>query len=162
MLIGGLWHGADWSFVFWGLLHGIGLIVHKAFREWTTERKTINSYFLKGSSIIFTFMYVNFCWIFFRADNIAVGFKVIRQIFNNSEGIHQPYTWTFFAGILLIVSSIVRLYRQRTKQKNEVGEISYFFFDLKSLAGLTAFFVLIGLTIIMGYYGNTAFIYGTF
>lgn len=72
MLIGGLWHGANWKFVFWGGLHGIGLAVHKF---WSSLFKNFKGNWftrITGGTIswFITFHFVIFLWIFFRATDI--------------------------------------------------------------------------------------------
>ena len=62
MLVGGFWHGASWQFVCWGAAHGLALALHKAVHKYLPESKWMD--FLGG---IFTFSFVTFCWIFFRA-----------------------------------------------------------------------------------------------
>jgi alginate O-acetyltransferase complex protein AlgI len=74
MLLGGLWHGANWTFVIWGGLHGFYLIVHKL---WTnafgniSNRRAHFSLIRAVVGILFTVHLVVFAWIFFRADNIG-------------------------------------------------------------------------------------------
>ena len=66
MTIGGLWHGASWNFVLWGVGHGVALVIHKLFFK--GEANAI--YNRKWSNIIgvfLTFHFVAFMWIFFRA-----------------------------------------------------------------------------------------------
>lgn len=164
MLIGGLWHGADWSFVLWGVLHGVGLIIHKMFREWKkilSEDVFETNKIWEICSIIFTFIYVNFCWIFFRADNIQQGIAILKQIIAFTNGINQPYTWTMFAILLLMISSIMVLKNVRDKKISAI-ELHYPVIDMDSVIGLSLFWILCGLTIGMAYYGNTAFIYDAF
>ena len=78
MLLGGLWHGAAWTFVFWGGLHGMALIVH---REWA---RRVNAYSLLAQTagvwgIGLTFYWVCFTWVFFRADSFANALTVVRS-----------------------------------------------------------------------------------
>ncbi len=61
-LIGGIWHGAAWTFVVWGVLHGIAIAAH---RVWNKAGLVM----FKSVAIILTFIFVNFAWIFFRAIN---------------------------------------------------------------------------------------------
>src|SRR5207244_556105 len=44
MTLGGLWHGANWTFVGWGILHGFFLIAHRSFREFATDRPRLNAF----------------------------------------------------------------------------------------------------------------------
>ncbi|GAB4333711.1 MAG: MBOAT family protein [Flammeovirgaceae bacterium] len=82
MLLGGLWHGAHLRFIIWGALHGVALSFHKFYSE-----KLQNSYFYKKTpkwiSIIITFNFVCFCWIFFRSESMEIAFSVIEQIVFN-------------------------------------------------------------------------------
>ena len=77
MLLGGLWHGAAWNFVLWGGLHGAALVVH---REWVrrvpdgSRPKRIAS----RLSLPLTFLFVCFCWIFFRAVGLGDSATVVR------------------------------------------------------------------------------------
>ncbi len=75
MLLGGLWHGASWTFVAWGGLHGVALVFDKL-RPKRVSRKGTGplAWFL-------TFHFVALTWIFFRAPTFGVAFDVIRQLF---------------------------------------------------------------------------------
>lgn len=83
MLIGGLWHGANVRFVIWGGLHGLALIFDKLLHKLTDwfETKPL----LRFVSLLVTFHFVCFCWIFFRADDTLTAFDMISKIFS-------PYT----------------------------------------------------------------------
>ncbi len=83
-LISGIWHGANWTFVFWGFLHGIGVVASNLFpidrntKTQTENKKTISK---RGMQTI-TFLYICTAFIFFRADNINDGFALIKRIFS--------------------------------------------------------------------------------
>lgn len=79
MLLGGLWHGASWTFVFWGFLHGAGLAVTRAFERWSSKRKS-GPIMSMPLSVFLTFHYVCLAWIFFRAPTFGSAMRVIRQI----------------------------------------------------------------------------------
>jgi len=68
MLLGGLWHGASWKFIFWGAWHGIGLAIHKSTRSLLD--KISNSWTSNAISWFVTFHFVIFLWIFFRANDL--------------------------------------------------------------------------------------------
>ena len=83
MLVGGLWHGAAWTFVVWGALHGAALCIHKALRPWLktiTDTPTV-----KVLSILLTFIFWTFTLIFFRADSMHDVGTYLRDIFANWE-----------------------------------------------------------------------------
>lgn len=84
MFLGGLWHGAAWNFVLWGMLHGIALAVHKAFRTILGRKKGDESHGWKRFfAAIITFHFVCFCWIFFRNSDFTSSVDMISQIVNN-------------------------------------------------------------------------------
>lgn len=83
-LISGLWHGANWTFVVWGGLHGAYLIsgiVTLDFRNRIWSRIRLPGRVRRLSAIVTTFHLVTFAWIFFRADSIATAFKLIHNLF---------------------------------------------------------------------------------
>ena len=156
MLLGGLWHGAGWTFVAWGAIHGLALIFHKFFWEWKKinfGNKHATSYLWNICSVILTFIFVSFVWIFFRATSFQNALDIIIGICSNREGIVQPYTWSFFAFVLLVLFHI-RQVKQNTN--------SYPIQDLTTIKGQTIFITLVALTLMLAYVGNTAFIYGNF
>ncbi|MDD2384976.1 MAG: MBOAT family protein [Sulfurospirillaceae bacterium] len=81
-LLGGLWHGAGWTFIFWGTLHGIALMLHRA---WKSLGFTMNKYL----AWFITFNFVNFAWIFFRAKEWTDAVKVISGM--SWLGIEESY-----------------------------------------------------------------------
>lgn len=81
MVLGGLWHGASWNFVFWGSLHGIGLVVNKIWRKWRGLGKKEQSHGIrKFLCCFFTFHFACFCWIFFRNSSFENSWIMIHQI----------------------------------------------------------------------------------
>jgi D-alanyl-lipoteichoic acid acyltransferase DltB (MBOAT superfamily) len=82
MLLGGLWHGAGWTFVIWGGLHGLFLIINHAWQETTARfgwRKGGRSVMV--ASVLLTFLCTNIAWVFFRAPDVDTAFSVLRGIF---------------------------------------------------------------------------------
>jgi len=85
MLIGGLWHGANWTFVVWGGLHGLYLWIEKFFRD----RKTIDpnaiakqhNQWIGFFYAILTFMLVNITWVFFRSDSFGKSWQMLSSMF---------------------------------------------------------------------------------
>ena len=100
-VVSGLWHGANWTFLLWGTLHGTYLIIGNLFRKfiYCPKQETIVSKIL---SIVFCFVLVDFAWIFFRADNTADAFSIIGKIITD---IGRP----FDAGHSFIVYSALSL-----------------------------------------------------
>lgn len=81
MLLGGLWHGASWRFVIWGALHGVGLAIERALKPIT--KHIPNNFFFKFIGILFTFHFVAFCWIFFRANSFDTAYTIINKIYSS-------------------------------------------------------------------------------
>tara|TARA_B110000495_G_C23034532_1_gene617347 strand:+ start:1976 stop:3376 length:1401 start_codon:yes stop_codon:yes gene_type:complete len=88
MLIGGFWHGANWTFVVWGLLHGIGLVLNHLFKKLVPN--ALRS--LLGIRIVlavFTFCFVSLTWVLFRSENFATALSIYNTMFA-LEGLVLP------------------------------------------------------------------------
>ncbi len=79
MLLGGLWHGASWTFVLWGLLHGVALAVHKA---WNTAypARPVRPAYARVASWLVTYSFVCFAFLFFRAPTFSTAWIIVRKI----------------------------------------------------------------------------------
>ena len=86
MLLGGLWHGAAWTFVVWGGLHGLYLSVHRVFRRRTDQGEDDLPRLRELPAVVATFTAVCFAWIFFRAETFGQAFDVIAGIVTFREG----------------------------------------------------------------------------
>jgi len=82
MLLGGLWHGAGWSFVFWGLYHGSLLAAHRFF----SSRSRSGEGPFKPIRIAFTFLCVCIGWVLFRAQSMTDASLILRRMFVPAEG----------------------------------------------------------------------------
>lgn len=69
-LIGGLWHGASWMFVAWGALHGIAIVIHRAWQQMGFGMHRVLAWFI-------TFNFINITWVFFRANEWSDALKVL-------------------------------------------------------------------------------------
>jgi alginate O-acetyltransferase complex protein AlgI len=83
MLLGGLWHGAGWTFVFWGGLHGIYLMIN---HQWRSFRKSLghdlnkDGWLLRGIGWFVTFIAVVFSWVLFRANSLKSALAIIGSM----------------------------------------------------------------------------------
>jgi alginate O-acetyltransferase complex protein AlgI len=90
MAVAGLWHGASWHFVAWGLWHGGGLAIHRAWsataggRAWLKNGGTV----VHAASVFATFAFVAFGWILFAAPSFDAAWNVVRGMFTLAA-IHQ-------------------------------------------------------------------------
>ncbi|WP_418179815.1 MBOAT family O-acyltransferase [Aliarcobacter lanthieri] len=74
-LLGGLWHGAGWTFIIWGALHGIALAIHRFWQNLGFRMNKILAWFI-------TFNFINIAWIFFRAKDFDSAMKVLGSMFS--------------------------------------------------------------------------------
>lgn len=88
-LLSGLWHGANWTFVFWGFLHGVGVSVNSLFMGWKKKRgadKRENTGRMgsvrRHLAQFITFVFVCLAFVFFRSDTMTDGFLFLKRIFS--------------------------------------------------------------------------------
>ena len=89
MVLGGLWHGANWTFLAWGAIHGMALGFGKYLRRWLEPKVPLlksDHPLMKWAQILLTFHLVCLAWVFFRAENIADAWVVLRGIVGWSDG----------------------------------------------------------------------------
>lgn len=157
MLVSGLWHGAGWNFIWWGALHGIANCITR----WLRKRNIQENMVLRGLEATGTFLLVTLFWTVFRAESMEKAVLYWKAMFTFHSGISQPYTWTFVAIICVAAATLTAI---RKAKKNKILYVNGFYpiLDLSNIWSLVIFFTFLGVTILLGYYGNTAFIYGGF
>ena len=130
--ISGLWHGASWSFVAWGLIHAMYQIIGDVTRPWkeklyqVTKTKT-ESFSFKLAKMVCTFVLVDFAWIFFRAGSIGTAVVYIKRIFTkwdpwslfNGEiytlGLDRPeFNILIVATVVLLLVDLLRYVKKQT------------------------------------------------
>jgi len=105
MLLGGLWHGANWTFIVWGGMHGAALALHKLWMEYAGgfikrfDKNVIYNFFAQLS----TFLFVCFCWIFFKSVNFDVALSMIRQIGTNFSLSVWPQFWGNYHNVIYLM-----------------------------------------------------------
>ncbi len=113
MLLGGLWHGAGWTFVFWGFLHGVGLTVHKA---WIAFVPRTNSVVRDIFGWLVTYAFVCVGWIFFRATDFRAAVVVLRKVtWLDPTGIHFTYLPFFLLLPIVIMGHLIGIAAARAK-----------------------------------------------
>ncbi len=104
MLLGGLWHGANWRFVIWGAIHGVALSVEKLFRQFISAGKHLTG-FVQGVAIFITFQFVCFAWIFFRLES----FEKINAFFYQIKTHFWPHNsltdWSVYSHVLVLFAT---------------------------------------------------------
>lgn len=88
-LLGGLWHGASWTFVAWGLLHGIGSVIHRFWHKTGIKMS-------RTMGIFITFLFVHIAWVFFRAESFGKAFYLIKGLFGfNGISMHESLQYSY-------------------------------------------------------------------
>jgi len=77
MLLGGLWHGAGWTFVLWGAMHGAALAIHRIWRLLKIDMPNIIAWSI-------TFLFINFSWVFFRAESYDRAMEIISAMLGSN------------------------------------------------------------------------------
>ena len=102
-LVSGFWHGANWTFIVWGALHGTYLILEILLKPTTDKLLDTTSKFGKFISVIITFHLVMLAWIFFRASSIEAAIFALNQIFTN---LFTSFSLTGTASAPLLIFSL--------------------------------------------------------
>lgn len=113
-LLTGLWHGANWTFICWGLLHGTGLIVEDIICRWWSSRNirisSSQELVLKVLKHIYTLLFVTIAFVIFRADNLKIAITMIGNLVfgsgNNAIAFSlMTPTYLIALGLALVCSS---------------------------------------------------------
>ena len=166
-LICGIWHGANWTFVIWGGIHGLYQIVGKGtkkIRANIIKILHINSdgIFLKIYKILITFCLVNFAWIFFRAKNLNDAIYIVENMFTGLTVIHrknitlgvQDFKIMVFAIMVLIIVELIDFIKN-----------SFFLFRIRKkplVIRWVIYYIFIMIIMLIGYFGSGTFIYSKF
>jgi len=115
MTLGGLWHGASWTFVIWGALHGMLLVVHRAFRRFCNERAGLDRLLRSGPGtalrMTLTFLAVCMAWVVFRAPSMATASTLLRGLYVARAGLGPPHpaqSFWFLVALVVIAHLLVK------------------------------------------------------
>jgi alginate O-acetyltransferase complex protein AlgI len=98
--ISGIWHGANWTFMIWGALHGLGVLVTRELERSQVYRERVPKLFKQFG----VFLFVTFTWIFFRADSLGDAWLIVRRIFTGAWQDPQ------IPALMLLLMGVVWLY----------------------------------------------------
>jgi len=101
MVISGLWHGAAWTFVIWGLLHALGRFATRELERTGFYQQRVPTF----AKQMLVFAFVSFCWIFFRASSLSDALLIARRIFG--AGLQDPR----FPLIMLVLCLVIWAYQ---------------------------------------------------
>lgn len=153
-LVSGIWHGANWTFIVWGILHGLFQIIEKAIGQQKCEYGA----FGKTVKIIITFLLVNFAWIFFRMSTLSDACGVIGRIFDFSLPMtffSDSMTTTFF----MVFGLLMLTFKEVTDEFCPMQK--------KRIEGITmlrwgAYLFILSSILLTGVFGADQFIYANF
>ena len=94
MLIGGFWHGANWTFVVWGALHGAYLVINHAWAAGPARRPSLAAFRAslpgRASGFLLTFLAVVIAWVFFRAQTLDAGLRILAAMTGQNGALLPP------------------------------------------------------------------------
>ncbi len=125
MLLGGLWHGASWNFIVWGGLHGIALGVHKyllAGRRSTGDGSDAGPWMSVAGWLV-TFVFVHFCWVFFRAESFSTAFLIIGKMLYPVGATRWYFSELSILIPVVVLSHVVGIMHER---RNETFVIPFY------------------------------------
>jgi alginate O-acetyltransferase complex protein AlgI len=105
-LVSGIWHGANWTFIVWGMLHGIFQIIEKMLG--LSKKKSFGV--IKWIRIILAFIIVDFTWIFFRMPSLTDAIKFISHILSNFEYSFEGLPYRFLLILIVLIKDIADEY----------------------------------------------------
>lgn len=163
-MISGLWHGANWTFVIWGTIHGILIIIERLLKidKFKTNNKIIQ---ILQTSI--TFGIVTGAWIFFRAKNVNEAFSIYKAIFTrfslNKAAIIEPIFAitsdnTAISHFIVCLIGILILFFVEFKMNIQQQVV----FADKPRKQMAFYSMIIFLILFLGYFKNNTFIYFQF
>ncbi len=157
-LLSGLWHGANWTFVIWGALHGLAflpLAITKNRDRYRTS-KVVEPEFRDLHKIIGTFVFVLFTWVFFRAQSVQESLFILKKIFSTIFSSLPNSTQLYPAWLLGLALFIAFEWIQRQRPHAlDVG-------DWPSWAKVFPYYGMVVITLLFGSFSSAPFIYFQF
>lgn len=152
-IVSGIWHGANWTFIVWGVIHGVFQIIEKALGWNKKESRGL----VKVLRIVFTFAIVTVAWVVFRSPSIEDAFGFIGRFFSNSGrliayGTGSELLYCFIAFLPLLVYDGLREFIDRLYSKLINTEL------IRWIVYITLFTMII----LMGVHDGSSFIYASF
>jgi alginate O-acetyltransferase complex protein AlgI len=138
MFLGGLWHGANWTFVIWGVLHGLFLVIEHIGR---ISCKALNIQMTMRSEFfmtLLTFIFVSYAWIFFRAESLADAIIIHNSLFDfESYDMNSVLNLADSVLVLVCVSLLLLShYLLRDKSLEQVAERVKWWMQSSVLTGM--------------------------
>jgi D-alanyl-lipoteichoic acid acyltransferase DltB (MBOAT superfamily) len=166
-LVSGLWHGANWTYVIWGGLHGGYLILAIIFAPLTARFSGLigldaRPELKRALNVFITFQLVSFAWIFFRADSIGVAKELVHRLVSTPIALADlarlyadvPRSMLDLTVVLVVLFMLIDpVYDAWIKGERRIPQ---------GLPGMAFFVALLAGILLFGYFGSTSFIYFQF
>jgi alginate O-acetyltransferase complex protein AlgI len=114
MLLGGLWHGANWTFVIWGGLHGLYLVVNHLWRGFDKPRP--RGGLTKSLHWLLTFLAVTIAWVFFRAASLTEASSFLAALFGQTAPLSVPVVYSPDRLGFILASLLLAVFAPNTNQ----------------------------------------------
>jgi len=163
-LVSGLWHGAEWTYIAWGGLNGMYLVIESATQE---IRQKVRAFFrVKEESFgyhlwqrVITFVWIDLAWMFFRSTGFHTTFLMLKKIVTDLQ-ISKLFGWAVYnigidAQLLLVLTLSILLLMVVDYFKYKGKDIVQFVFNQGTLFRWCVYLGLLGMIVIYGAYGST-------
>lgn len=127
--VSGLWHGADWTYVIWGGIHGLAQVLEKFFLPKKKEKQSMLSWWCR---VVVTFLFATFAWIFFRAETLGDAIYVITHMFSGISSMAVYFSNIFvllgmdkltFVGMIVSIA-LLTWFDYRSLKCDVLGELA--------------------------------------
>lgn len=155
-LVSGIWHGANWTFIIWGMIHGVFQVIEKAL-GW--QKYNGKSLFVRFSRVIVTFILVTIAWVFFRMPTVSGAVGLISKAFTNVGVPSLASVFDGFAPVLILAMGLaILIYKELSE------EFGYRFatFHRSAVARWVEYVVLFAMVLSVGILDGGSFIYVSF
>jgi len=110
MLLGGLWHGASWTFVVWGGLHGVYLAAERLLRGMFGGARVAQTTVFRFGLALLTYFLVNITWVFFRSPDFPTAWRMIRSMLGISSGGAVVLPAVYVAQVVVVIVGILAVH----------------------------------------------------
>lgn len=151
MLLSGVWHGANWTFVLWGGVHALGSMIYKGYRDVLGKEK---SKIGNGISILLNTVFISLLWVIFRADSLSHALEIFVGLFR-WDGICFISIFTVVYTLLIFLGHLLAYWKQNGNTVEPA-------LDLNLFRNKVLLCIWIFLIVMFAYAGESAFIYAQF
>ncbi len=132
MLLGGLWHGAAWTFVLWGVLHGSFLIIEQLLKKWVPADGVHTSKLGQFVLGLLTFFAVMLAFVVFRAENVTQAWHIISAMFvsNSTRPLIQQDAWLWIVLSAFLLMMVVQWYMRNRDLSQVINSMPLLFRSL--------------------------------